>query len=74
MQTLLVAVCIKLFPGAWPSPKGTCFAIGTPLLRLILRIVLEGGSDSGKIALLPDVFIDLLIADRLEGRNVPPVV
>ena len=74
MQTLLVAVCTKLFPGACPSPKGTCLAIGTPLLRLIRRIVLEGGSDSGKMALLPDALIDLLIADKLEGRNVPPVV
>ena len=48
--------------------------MGTPLLRLILLIVLEGGSDSGKMALLPDALIDLLIADKLEGRNVPPVV
>ena len=48
--------------------------MGTPLLRLIRRIVLEGGSDSGKMALLPEALIDLLIADKLEGRNVPPVV
>ena len=48
--------------------------MGTPLLRLIRRIVFEGGSDSGKMTLLPDALIDLLIADKLEGRNVPPVV
>ena len=50
-----------------------CVGEGIPLARLILRIVLEGGSASGKMTFVPDCLIALLIALRLEGLIRPPV-
>jgi hypothetical protein len=46
--------------------------MGTPLTELMRRNVLDAGSASAKIAFVPDSRIARLIADRLEGLNVPP--